>query len=485
MRTVYDNGVATVHPSFTAAALPRGLIEDDEEHIETMEEAVPYAIGPRLRRFFAMLLVHCEIKDAKAFWERFQVELARDYTHRLRGDEAKGIALAYADILEILRQNGKSRERDFLNLPVPTIVHGQDAFLPEMEKILFEQMESTMYEDQLVVVRFVKKYLDGGCRGNNCIYVGGLGGSGKTYLYKTLHKLIRSHPNGGPVVNMASTGIAATLLPDGRTVHSAFALPVPIFSDSKSNFDGKAPPGFIRQAKAFVLDEVSMCSKHVLECVSRTLSKMHGTSGPFGDVLMIIGGDFRQCMPIKQHALPSELFELSVKRSELWSRFEKFTLKRNVRALADPEYAQYAVDVGDGAGMIRNEGDVPLMAEILSSGDLVREVYGDLQTRYPRMSVSRRMDFLAERAILCPLNSEVGQYNECVLNELPGDMTTYPSYDLLDVDATAESNLYPPELLNTLNPPSLPPHQLNMKEGCVVMLLRNLNVSGGLCNGVW
>ncbi|KAH7699669.1 hypothetical protein AAVH_33225, partial [Aphelenchoides avenae] len=210
---------------------------------------------------------------------------------------------------------------------------------------------------------------------------------------------------------------------------------------------------------------------------------MHGTSAPFGDVLMIIGGDFRQCMTIKQRALPSELFELSVKRSELWSRFEKFTLRRNVRALADPEYAQYAVDVGNGAGMIRNEGDVPLMAEIVSSGDLAREVYGDLQTRYTSMSVLRRMEFLAERAILCPLNSEVSQYNERVLNELPGDITTYSSYDLLDVDVTAESNLYPPELLNTLNPPSLPPHELNVKEGCVVMLLRNLNVSGGLCNG--
>lgn len=73
IRTVDDNGVVTVHPSFTAAALARGLIEDDEEHIKTMEEAVTFAIGPRLRRFFAMLLVHCEIKDPAAFWEKFKV----------------------------------------------------------------------------------------------------------------------------------------------------------------------------------------------------------------------------------------------------------------------------------------------------------------------------------------------------------------------------------------------------------------------------
>lgn len=88
-------------------------------------------------------------------------ELAADYTHRL-GDEARSIALAYADILELLRQSGKNRERDFPTLPVPTVVHDKDAFLPEEEKFLFEQMEATLYEDQLIVVQFVKKYLDGG-----------------------------------------------------------------------------------------------------------------------------------------------------------------------------------------------------------------------------------------------------------------------------------------------------------------------------------
>ena len=53
-------------------------------------------------------------------------------------------------------------------------------------------------------------------------------------------------------------------------------------------------------------------------------------------------------MPIKKRALPSELYELCVKRSELWAHFQQFTLRRNVRALTDPVYAKYAVDIGDG-----------------------------------------------------------------------------------------------------------------------------------------
>jgi len=39
------------------------------------------------------------------------------------------------------------------------------------------------------------------------------------------------------------------------------------------------------------------------------------------------------------------------------------------------------------------------------------------------------------------------------------------------------------EFLNTLSPNGLPLHKLELKVGSIVMLLRNLNVENGLCNG--
>lgn len=39
------------------------------------------------------------------------------------------------------------------------------------------------------------------------------------------------------------------------------------------------------------------------------------------------------------------------------------------------------------------------------------------------------------------------------------------------------------EFINSLTPSGMPPHQLNVKVGCVVMLLRNLSLKDGLCNG--
>jgi len=49
-------------------------------------------------------------------------------------------------------------------------------------------------------------------------YLQGPGGAGKTFLYKTLCYYFRGQ--GKTVLCVASTGITALLLPDGRTLHS-------------------------------------------------------------------------------------------------------------------------------------------------------------------------------------------------------------------------------------------------------------------------
>lgn len=41
----------------------------------------------------------------------------------------------------------------------------------------------------------------------------------------------------------------------------------------------------------------------------------------------------------------------------------------------------------------------------------------------------------------------------------------------------------PPQFYHTQTPTGMPPHELKLKEGCIVILLRNIDVSLGLCNG--
>ena len=63
------------------------------------------------------------------------------------------------------------------------------------------------------------------------------------------------------------------------------------------------------------------------------------------------------------------------------------------------------------------------------------------------------------------------------------DCHTYASVDSVMCDNEGEATNYPPEFLHSLTSSGMPPHILNLKAGAMVMLLRNLNIKEGLCNG--
>lgn len=122
--------------------------------------------------------------------------------------------------------------------------------------------------------------------------------------------------------------------------------------------------------------------------------------------------------------------------------------------------------------------------QVKYSGDpvkaMVDEIYGTLQLNHGYI------EYLRDRAILTPLNEYVGKINEEALDRLPGNVTIYKSCDTIckaSASSGADEILYPPEYLNSLKFSGLPNHELKVKEGVPIMLLRNLNPKKGLCNG--
>ena len=91
---------------------------------------------------------------------------------------------------------------------------------------------------------------------------------------------------------------------------------------------------------------------------------------------------------------------------------------------------------------------------------------------------------MSDRAILAPLNSAVDEINESVTALFPGE-----EHRLLSADSVEQNDsdtlAIPVEYLNQLNSAGLPPHILQLKHSMPVILLRNLNQAGGLCNGTW
>ena len=83
-------------------------------------------------------------------------------------------------------------------------------------------------------------------------------------------------------------------------------------------------------------------------------------------------------------------------------------------------------------------------------------------------------------------NDDISDINAKALYVFPGETYTYLAADRMCEDEGFESsitNRYPNEFLNSLNPTGLPPFQLDLKVGCPIMLLRNIALKEGLCNG--
>lgn len=94
-------------------------------------------------------------------------------------------------------------------------------------------------------------------------FLNGYGGSGKTYCWNTEAALLRSM--GYIVLNTASSGIAALLLPGGKTSHSTFGIPLVPRDDSTCSISqGSLRAQLLIQAKLIILMRHQCCIGAVL-----------------------------------------------------------------------------------------------------------------------------------------------------------------------------------------------------------------------------
>jgi hypothetical protein len=182
--------------------------------------------------------------------------------------------------------------------------------------------------------------------------------------------------NGLKISNTAFTGIAAILLPKGRTLHNRFGLPVPLYVNSNSSIGpNKKEWQELKEIDVYIIDEASMVPKHALRVIDDLLRQITGVDVPFGGKMFILGGDFRQTLPIQKHATMAQQEDLCIKSSRLWKYFTKFKLSQNMRALEnEKDFAEWVLKIGNG--MLNDENDdVPIPPECICEGDLSDEVF--------------------------------------------------------------------------------------------------------------
>ncbi|KAH9614951.1 hypothetical protein KSS87_011078 [Heliosperma pusillum] len=256
-----------VCPTYREACYALGLIGDDEEYIDVIEEVSDWGSGSYLRHLFSTLLLSGTFSMPSRVWDKTWCLLSDDILHRQH-----------------------------------RILNNQDAVLKNKGGVFF---------------------------------VYGYGGTGKTFIWRTLCAAFRC--KGDIVLPVASSGIAATLFPGGRTADSRFGIPLSVTENSTCP---RIKPGNDRNADA-----------------------------TFGGKVVVFGGNFRQILPVVPKGNRADIVHASLCSSYLWSSCKVLKLTKNMRLQVGSssnndddikKFSEWILEIGDGLAGGDNTGEVEL-----------------------------------------------------------------------------------------------------------------------------
>ncbi|XP_057730367.1 uncharacterized protein LOC130945682 [Arachis stenosperma] len=256
-------------------------------------------------------------------------------------DEIKQLCLM--DIDKILYSYGKTL-KDYPPMPLATEV---DSSLLT-ERVIREELNFNMNDlkknasGMLAIATHEQRYAFDKivtvvyCDEGGFFFVYGHWGTRKIFIWNLMSAEIRSM--GEIVLNVASSGIASLLLPNGRTAHSRFKIPLNITEDSICNIN----PGFpqtmlLLKAKLIIWDEALMVSRYCYEALDKCLGDIMRSSLtykkdlPFGEKVVVLGGDFRQILPVIPQGSRQDIVHSTVNLSYLWKFCQVPKLTKNMR----------------------------------------------------------------------------------------------------------------------------------------------------------
>ena len=489
-----------------------GLLSDDKEWEKILESAAVTQMCPQIRELFVIILVFCMPSNPLTLFESFWDTWCDDF---VRKAESSGVHLTESQLRTMLLLDIEQRLSSFekslqsFMLPEPSdediiaVEHVNSIEPPfireELDfdvgelKNLVEERVTTFTPEQANIFETV---MDAVINERPVqIFIDARGGCGKTYLINTILAAVRSlEPGGCVALAMATTGIAGNLLTLGRTFHSRMKAPLKPTKDSTLNISSQSNLAtLIRRAKLLLIDESTMLDRFLLEAMDRSLRDlMQAPEKPFGGKIIILAGDFRQCLPVVPGASRAGTVEHCINQSHLWSTFSLLTLTKNMRVDASgdldlEQFDRWTLQIGNGEIDSLNLPSNLLATQIIpnsqknksSEGQAMKEfcqkVFPDLEANIVNSN------FLDGRSILATTNKEVAMLNDIVIDLIPGNGSFLRSAD--ELCHTEDLLRFSTEYLNSLSPTGFPPHCLRLKPGIPVLLLRNLNPRLGLCNG--
>ena len=137
------------------------------------------------------------------------------------------------------------------------------------------------------------------------VFISGVGGCGKSYLMKQLHKHYKEVQKK-KVVLASTTGISAYNL-GGITIHSWTKIIVPsVVEDAEQwthqlirKLRKKGLAKKYQETQMIFIDEVSMLGANYMDVFNFVAQELRGNHKPFGGIQLILGGDMMQLSPVR------------------------------------------------------------------------------------------------------------------------------------------------------------------------------------------
>jgi len=469
-----------VFETYSEAAQAMGLFESDVIWRGALDQRRHQPISS-FAFLFAQILLQANIASPMSLWN--------DYCQYMMpppnktADPETDLVRRRLEALNLLRyyltQMGSSlNEHDLPELPanfepyVPENAHSSDpSHLPDVNTLHPEQKAAF----DKIWAEVENKDNKSGVKLMSLV---GQGCSGKTV---TINAMIKEcYKNNLTVPTTATTGVAANLLHGGKTLHSQFNIPRNVDSETTPNMEYSSKRAeTIRMCRLLIIDEASQLHVDVLKYVLKVLDEVRDGNRP--QIVILMCGDWRQILPVVKTSKAAYLYSLLGAEDRL-PPIEYLHLTKNYRAAEDEiEYMKFLLETGEGKNFSDEKNGLIDVPEGLKITNNIKEVVDFVFSE----EVLKDPDQCAGSAVLSPTNAQVDQLNRDTLKKLPGKSKTYEAidevvdYDLLDCHA-GEANL---ENIATKTPTGFPHHKLELKVGSIVILIRNISIPDGLCNG--
>ncbi|XP_016178347.1 ATP-dependent DNA helicase PIF1-like [Arachis ipaensis] len=246
-----------------------------------------------------------------------------------------------------------------------------------------------------------------------------------------------------------------------------------------------------------------MINRLCIEALDRTMQdilrfkNVHSLDQPFGGKTVVFGGDFRQILPVIPKSSRQDIVNAIINSSYIWDSCKLLSLTRNMRLQVDmdeernneiKEFVEWILAVGDGRfGTSMDEIDKIKIPEDILINDWDDPIVSICKATYPDLFLGANcVSYVKERAILAPTLQMMDEINNYMMSLNPAEAKTYYSSDTTcqtEANNDILTSIHTPEFLKTIRCSRVPNHELTLKVGTPIMLLRKIDHSAGLCNG--